>query len=172
FACLALLLLACGGGGSGDGPTAPGHTDPARNAPGVHAVLGAGVTDTIDAQPLQALVVEVRGPDGQLATGAVVRFEAQPPADTTRKNEPAVSVCALTAPTCGQSVSQFTSDTTDAQGRAKATVRLGHVAGRAVVHLTVPEFGMEDSATFTVLPGVAARVRALAADTALAIGAT
>ncbi len=172
--CLALLVAACGGGG--DGPTAPGPgpSQPARNAPGVHAVLGAGITDTIDAQPLQALVVEVRGPDGQLATGAVVRFQAQPPADTTRRNEPAVSVCALTAPTCGQSgsVSQFTTDTTDAQGRAKASVRLGHVAGRAVVQLTVPEFGMEDSATFTVLPGVAARVRALATDTALAIGAT
>jgi len=167
-ACLALLVAACGG----DGPTEPAHREP-----GVHAMLGAGVTDTIDAQPLQALVVEVRGPSGRLASGAVVRFEAQPPADTTRRNEAAVFVCPLTAPTCGQNVSygpglQFSSDTTDAQGRAKVTVRLGHVAGPAVVRLTVPEFGLEDSATFTVLPGAAARVRATVADTVLAIGAT
>lgn len=165
-ACLALVVAACGG----DGPTEPAHKEP-----GVRAMLGAGVTDTIDAQPLQALVVEVRGPRGQLASGAVVRFQAQPPADTTRRNEAAMFVCPLTAPTCGQSGSygvgpQFTTDTTDAQGRAKATVRLGHVAGRAVVRLTVPEFGLEDSATFTVLPGAAARVHAIAADTVLAIG--
>lgn len=177
-ACLALLLAACGG----DTPTGPGHNGSAQNQPGVHAVLGAGVTDTIDAKPSQALVVEVRGPGGQLASGAVVRFEAQPPSDTTRRNEIAVSMCPLIQPTCGQATGLFgisstaglqsISDTTDAHGRATVTVQLGHVAGRAVVRLTVPEFGLEDSATYTVLPGAAARVYALAADTALTIGAS
>lgn len=176
-ACLVLLVVACGG----DTPTGPGHDGSAQNQPGVHAVLGAGVTDTIDAEPLQALVVEARGPGGKLASGVVVRLEAQRPADTTRKNEIAVSMCPLIQATCGQPSGlygppsyglQAISDTTDANGRVKVIVKLGHVAGQAVIRLTVPEFGLEDSARYTVLPGAAARVHALVADTALAIGAT
>lgn len=176
FICFTLLLAACGGG---DGPTGP-----SGNQPSVRAVLGAGVVDTIDAQPLQALVVEVRGQGGELASGTIVRFESQPPADTMRRYEAAVYVCALAAPTCGSfggyyggyygggsSGDQFATDTTDAQGRAKVTVRLGRVAGRAVVRLEVPEFGLADSATFTVTPGAGVGVLASPADTALEIGA-
>ncbi len=164
--CLALLLAACGG----DGPTGPG---PALDEPGVRAVLGAGITDTVDAQPLQALVVEVRGAGGVVAgSGVVVRFQSQPPADPTRQFEAAVHVCPLDAPTCGLFGAQFATDTTDAHGRAKVTVKLGSVAGRAVVRLTVPELGVEDSATFTVRPGAIAGVLASAADTALDVGAT
>ena len=174
FICCTLLLAACGG----DGPTGP-----PRNQPSVRAVLGAGVVDTIDAQPLQALVVEVRGQGGELTSGTIVRFESQPPADTMRRYDAAVYVCSLAAPTCGSggyyggfygggaSGDQFATDTTDAQGRAKVTVRLGHVAGRAVVRLEVPEFGLADSATFTVMPGAGVRVLASPADTSLEIGA-
>lgn len=139
-------------------------------------MLGAGVTDTIDAQPLQALVVEVRGLDGKLASGATVRFEAQPPADTSRRYEPAIYVCALTAPTCGLDGGfgslAFAVDTTDEKGQAKAIVRMGRVAGEAIIRLSVPEFGVVDSARFTVTPGSPARVFALATDTALDVGAT
>jgi hypothetical protein len=138
-------------------------------------VLGANVTDTVDAQPLQALVVEVRGTGGQLVSGAVVRFEAQPPTDTTRRNDIAVSLCPLNASTCNsdaRNALRFVTDTSDAQGRAKVIVRLGHVLGQAVVRLTVPELGLVDSATFTVAPGAAAHVHIVAGDTALAIGAT
>ena len=168
---LSLLLAACGG--SGDGPTDPTET----RKPGIRAVAGAAVTDTIDAQPLQALVVEVRRPDGEIARGAVVRFEAQPPADTARRAEAAVYVCTLVAPVCGPSAfgastGLFASDTTDAEGRAKATIRLGRVAGRAVVRITVPEYGLSDSAAFTVTAGAARGVRSAAADTGLDIGAT
>ena len=109
-----LSLAACGSGG--DGPTDP--PDPVI-APGVRAVAGASVADTIDAQPIQVLVVEVRRPDGALARGAVVRFEAQPPADGARRAEAGVYVCPLSAQTCGPGGAsgqgaQFTSDTTDA----------------------------------------------------------
>ncbi len=166
-AFLVFFLAACGG----DGPT-----DPRNDEPGVRVMLGAGVTDTIDAQPLQALVVEVRGLDGNLASGAIVRFEAQPPADTSRRYESAIYVCALTAPTCGLGggfgYTAFTVDTTDDKGQAKAIVRLGRVAGRAVVRISAPEFGVGDSATYTVTPGSPARVLALATDTAMDIGAT
>jgi hypothetical protein len=138
-------------------------------------VLGAGVTDTIDAQPLQALIIQVRGQGGVTGSGVIVRVEAQPPDDTTRRYEAAVYVCAITAPTCGSFTgygSQLVIDTTDAQGRVKVTVRLGSVAGRAVVHLIVPELGLGDSATYTVTPGNPSGVIAQAIDTALDIGAT
>ena len=70
-ACLALLVAACGG----DGPTEPAHKEP-----GVCAVLGAGVIDTIDAQPLHALVVEVRGPGGRFCETSLPSeyFHAEP----------------------------------------------------------------------------------------------
>lgn len=165
-ACLALtpaLLLACGGG---DGnPLRPAFT-------GIRAVAGAGVTDTIFAALKQALIVEVRDANGKPAPGVVVRFEAQPPADTLRRYEPALFVCSLSASSCVGYGTQFYTDTTDSQGRAKAIIRLGQVAGRAVVNLGVPELGLEDSASFTVTPGAAARVRAIVPDTGLDIGQT
>ena len=162
-----VVVGACGG----EGPT-----DPSRNGDGgVRTLLGAGVTDTIDAQPLQALVVEVRDTDGDLLPGALVRFEAQRPADSTRASEPAIFVCRLSVPSCGGSgyyaSSEFTVDTTDAQGKAKAMVRLGHVAGRASVRIAVPELGVVDTAEYTVLPGAVARVIA-PADTTLRLGVT
>lgn len=157
---LVLAYTACGG----DGPTQPGS-----QFTGVRATLGANATDTVLALQPQALIVEVRGTDGRAAKGVTVRFEAQPSADTTRRNEAAINVCQLTSSTC---TSPFVSDTTDDQGHAKAMVRMGTVAGKAVIRLLVPELGMVDSVTFTVTPGAAARVRALTADTALDIGAT
>jgi hypothetical protein len=166
-----VVLLACGGdrGGGGGDITHPFGS-------GIRAVAGANVTDTVDALQTQALVVEVRDPAGKPAPGAVVRFEAQPPADSTRRSEPALYVCPLSVQTCGGSYyglsSQFTTDTTDVQGRAKAMIRLGRVAGRAVVRLSVPEFGMVDSTAFTVAPGAVARVQSLAPDTGLVIGAS
>lgn len=169
--CLALLLAACGG----DGPTTPGDTgtgptEPVHGDPGLHVMLGAGVTDTIDAELPQALVVEVRRADGLVATGAVVRFEAQPPADTSRRHEAVVSLCSVKASPCSlDSRLQFAVDTTNADGRARIIVRMGQAAGHGVVRLTVPELALADSATYTVLPGAAARVRAVSADTVLTI---
>jgi hypothetical protein len=88
---LAAALIACD-----DAPLTP-----PVGAPGVRPVLGANVTDTVDALLAQALVVEVRNLDGRLASGVVIRFNAEPPRDTTRRTEPALFVCSLSAPTCG-----------------------------------------------------------------------
>lgn len=163
YGCLALSVFAC------DEPP----TEPVVREASVRATLGTGITDTIDAQSLQALLAEVRGSDGKLAVGAMVRFQAQPSADSTRRSEPAIFVCSLGAQNCGPiSGTALAVDTTDSQGRAKALVRLGHVAGRAVIRMNVPEFGLLDSATYTVNPGAVARIRAPLADTALDIGQT
>jgi hypothetical protein len=160
---LILLLANCGG----DGPTGLG------GKPGVRAVAGAGVTDTVDAQPLQALVVEVRGDNGALASGVVVRFEPRPASqDGGYYYEPTVRVCPLSALNCDGYFGQVATDTTDAHGRAKMTVRLGRVAGPGAVRLVVPEFGLADSATFTIKAGAVAAVRAVGDDPTLDIGAT
>jgi hypothetical protein len=159
---ISLVLLLCN---CGDGPTGPGAK------PGVRAVAGAGVTDTVDAQPLQALVVEVRGENGSLASGVVVRFEPKPTSEATYY-EPTVYVCPLSALDCGYYGGLLATDTTDANGRAKVTVRMGRVAGQGVVRLVVPEFGLADSVAYTITPGAAAEVRALGADPGLDIGGT
>ena len=166
---VALLLMAC-------------HTEvliaPDPGHAGLQVVAGGDVTDTIEAQPLQALIAEVRGSDGQPAQGLVVRFESLPSADTTRRTDAAVYVCQLTAPTCGQtstlltSASLFATDTVDAKGRAKAIVRLGRIPGKAFVRISVPELGLVDTVAYTVLTGAPGGVRGSAADTGLTIGAT
>jgi hypothetical protein len=161
---IAILFAAC----HGDGSTGPG-----THFTGIRAVAGANATDTVQALQAQALVVQVRTDGGAIARGVVVRFESQPPADTTRRYEPAVFVCSLSTAACGDTYSnQFVTDTTDAEGRAKAIIRMGTVAGRAVVKLGVPELGMVDSVAFTVTPGAVARVHRIAADTGLDIDAT
>jgi hypothetical protein len=159
---LILLLASCG-----EDPIGPG------GEPGVRAVAGAGITDTVDAEPLQALVVEVRDQNGALASGVVVRFEPK----ASPYYYETVVVCPLSAVHCGAylghgAFGQIVTDTTDARGRAKVLVGLGHVAGPGVVRLVVPELGFADSATFTITPGAAAGVRAVDADPGLDIGGT
>jgi hypothetical protein len=162
--CLALQLASCGGDG---GPSAPPEA-------GIRAILGAGITDTVDAQPLQALVVEVRGSGGVLASGVLVRFQAVPSADTARRLETPVFLCDISDPFCGDFVLGHVviTEPTDAQGRAKITVRLGTIAGPAIVRLTVPDLGLADSVTYTVTPGAAAGVIPQSRDTSLDIGST
>ena len=161
---ISLILLLSNCGGDSTGPA---------GKPGIRAVAGAGITDTVDAAPLQALVVEVRGPTGALASSVVVRFEAKL-ADETQPyySEPTMRVCPLSALDCGAYGGQLAIDTTDARGRANVTVRMGRVAGPGVVRLTVPELGLGDSATFTITPGAAVAVRAIDPETVLEIGGT
>jgi len=159
---LILLLANCGGDSTG----------PGSGKPGIRAVAGAGITDTVDAAPLQALVVEVRGQDGALASGVVVRFEPKPVDETQPYySEPTMRVCPLSAQNCAAYYGVVT-DTTDTRGRAKVTVQLGRVLGPGVVRLTVPEFGLSDSATYTITAGAPAAVIVAGGDTTLDIGGT
>ena len=162
---VAALLGACGG----DGPTE------VRNTPGIRAVAGANVSDTVLTQPLQALVVEVRGASGGLASGVTVRFEVKPADDSTRRSETPLYVCPLAVVQCGGQYgygSTATADTTDASGRAKVTVRLGTVAGAAYVRVSVPEFGLIDSVPFTVRPGGAKSAGFASRAVSVAVGGT
>jgi len=150
-----------------------GPGDQGLDKPGISLVAGAGITDTIDAAQLQALVVQVRGSDGKLVSGTLVRFDAMPTEDSTRRFEPAIVVCVLSVPSCESYGNRsFATDTTDERGRAKVLIRLGRVAGRAVVKVTVPEFALVDSAIYTVTPGALHAVRASPRTLSLAIGGT
>src|SRR5258708_8784515 len=59
-------------------------------------IAGAGIIDTVTAQPSQALVVEVRGPDASPATGTTVRFLSLP-IDTTHRYSLGVLVSSPTS---------------------------------------------------------------------------
>lgn len=159
---LIFLLASCGGDSIGP-----------SNDPGVRAVAGAGITDTVDAEPSQALVVEVRDQNGALASGVEVRFEPK----ASPYYYETLLVCPLSAVHCAayfghDYFGQVVTDTTDARGRATVLVGMGRVAGPGVVRLVVPELGFADSVTFTITPGAAAGVRADDADPGVYIGGT
>lgn len=170
----ACLAAACGGSLS------PDESTPARAAAGIRAVSGASIRDTVQSSPLQSLVVEVVGPDGALARGIAVRFEPVAPADSARRAERALYACASAVVACGPSSDpsagsasgELALDTTDAGGRASATIRLGTMAGTARVRISVPQLGLVDSVTVEVLPGAATRFRMRTRDTVTIVGVT
>ena len=112
-------------------------------------IAGGEIVDTIQARPLQALVVEIHDSTGAPARGRLVRFEALPPDDPKRRNEAAILVSTLTS---SQFVN-FAVDVVDSLGRAKVFIALGTVAGTSRLRASVPELGLVDTVTFTVKPG-------------------
>jgi hypothetical protein len=145
------LVLACGEG-----------TSPSSGRTGIRLLAGSGQTDTVDAVLAGALVVEVRDTLGTLASGQVVRFEAT--ADTL----PVVGVADLAS----EDFAGFAAVTTNSQGQAAVLVRLGPKAGTARVGISVPVFGLADSARFTVRPGAPCSVNGEPADTTVGLGAS
>lgn len=152
-----LVLAACGGDSTG----------PKHPPTPLTIVAGANVTDTVQATPVQALVVEVRDAYDKTIPGEIVRFEPQPANDSLNRGGWAIAVGTLTS-------TYFSTapviDTTDAKGRAMVTVQLGSVAGPAAIVVKVPELGVADTARYTVTPGNAARLVMRIRDTALYAG--
>ena len=130
------LVVGCGGDS-----TAP----PTQS--GLRIDAGANVTDSISAALTQALIVEVRKPNGSEVSGAVVRFTALP--NDSLPYASAIAVANLNS----EFFSNFVSDSTDAHGHAAVLVELGSVAGKAGIVITVPELGLTDTAWYTVKPG-------------------
>lgn len=163
-AAAAVAVLGCGG----DGATAP-----RKVAPSLRVVAGGGTADTV-LTPLDApLVAEVRDTLGRPVAGAVVRFDVAPVAalaGTPRAAEAAAYVCASLTTSCGpDAVSTTLFDTTGADGRASAPVRLGTIAGKAKVYATadLSSAALRDSAIFTVQPGAAAQILLSPRDTVI-----
>lgn len=133
---------------------------------GLQIDAGADVSDTIGVAFAQALVVEVRKPDGSVVRGAVVRFTALPIDSLPYAS--AIGVATLNS----QYFSNFATDSTDADGRAAILVELGSVAGKAGIVVTVPEMGLTDTAWYTVKPGRPAHLGLGVRDTVVRQGAT
>lgn len=138
-----------------------------RLEPGVRITAGDQVTDSIDAVPVQALVVQVASPDGEPAAGAVVQFES---VLVGTDFETAVSV--WVAPLGSNEFESFVAATTDQDGRASVRVTLGSRAGQGGVKATVPAFGYQTTAGYTVQPGAPFTVTSAPADTTLYVGRT
>jgi Tol biopolymer transport system component len=147
----------------------------------VNVVAGALVTDTVLAAPGQPVVVEVRDADGRVVRGAVVRFESELPPDTTRPYEYAMYVCAVRPTRCGiedegrddgayYGTETFAIDTTDASGRAQASLRFGTVAGPTGVVVKAVAAGLVDTVAYTVAAGSVAGVVFTPEDTVLFAG--
>ncbi len=126
-------------------------------------IAGGGRSDTVAARPLQALVVRLRGTDGRPVAGEVVRFETLQP-------DSAAPGAVLVSATGASAYGPLLADTTNASGEASALLVYGWTAGTARLGVSSPRFGIQDTVTFTVLPGAATMVVAAPADTAVYVG--
>lgn len=139
--------------------------------PRVSVVAGDAISDTVQAGLTQLLETEVLGRNGKPAARLAVRFEVLTHTDPNRAPDAFVSVCTASSNVCADN-SRLHTVTTDAKGRVQARVRLGTIAGGGRVQISVPEYGIADTATYTMLPGSAVKLRAQIADTTLEIGTT
>ena len=133
---------------------------PPTGPPGITIIAGAGVADSIDARPAQALVVEVYTATGAPARHAVVRF-AGLPTGTGPLPQTSVRVGRIGQ----QPIRALAVDTTDGLGRASVVVALGAVAGPGGVEIAIPELGFADTAEYTIQPGHAADLVTEPSDT-------
>lgn len=156
----ALLLLAVGACACSDS-NAPEFT-------GIRILSGEGATDTIGAELTQAVVAELRDERGRPVPDHVLRFTAV----LIDEAQPARGYTATVSRVDENAFSSFSSDRTDASGRARALVKLGLKAGTAMVIVTDPDQGIADTATFTIQPGAAVRLLAAPKDTSIYVGRT
>lgn len=160
----ALLLVATLGASvacGSEGPSGPGE----RLEPGIHVVAGADLADTAWATPVQALSVRIVGPDRRARPGLEVRFESVLVSGRYGSTA-SVLVTDVASSTFGIS----STDTTNAEGRATARVRLGEVAGPGAVVVSVAELALQDTARYTVRPGTATRLVIAPEDSAMYVG--
>jgi len=139
---------------------------PGGGHPGLTLIGGYNLTDTITAQPARALVVEVRDNRGAIVPrGTIVRFS--PVATSYFYFDSEMLVGALTSTSFDISATEET----DGAGRASVMVQMGTKAGPARIAISVPTFGLQDTARYTVLPGQPSEIHIMPGDTAIYAGA-
>jgi hypothetical protein len=136
-------------------------TEPRPSVERLKVITSPVTTDTVEAEPVQAIVVEVRTATGAAESGILVRFEALP--TDPESYLPSMSV----RPVDGSGFGQFASATSDARGLAEVQIRYGAIAGIGRIVLGVPELGIADTLSFTVKPGALTAVRIAPKDTAI-----
>lgn len=155
--CFALCAIGAAACRDSTAPPPPG------GLPGLRIVAGDGAIDTIGAVVSQAVIAELRDNDGRPIAGAIVQFES-----LENLGDPWLWVRRLDADFFKPSVV----DTTDANGRAKAQVELGYIAGSALLRITSAAVEAVDTVRFTVSPGQASRVMLTPRDATVYPGAT
>ena len=150
FVAALMIVAACGSDGTG----------PGNRPPPLRIVSGGGLSDTIQTRLTAALVVEVHDSSGGSGAGRIVRFESLPPTNVTVAN------------LASNTYSTFLADSADAEGRATALIALGNIAGTAQLRVSVPEFGIVDTVSYTVLPGNPTKLTITPRDTTVQPGAT
>ena len=158
-----LLLAVAGASAScGDGESvAPDN----NGTPTLALVGGATGSDTIGTVLVQGLIVEVKGAGGTPLSGIAVRFDALHATDST-----GTFPTTFIAPRLSTNFQTFLGDTTDAKGRVVAVVRLAFRTGAGGVVVSIPEFGLTDTAKYTVHPGRVRHVQVAPADTLISVG--
>jgi hypothetical protein len=137
-----------------------GGTEPSLDS-GLTVTSGAGITDTVEAELPNPLVVQLVDSAGAPIAGQQIQFESRDCAD----------LCPVyLAPLGGSEYVTAVRDTTDAQGTAAVRVKLGFPAGEGLVRVTAIESGVVTTATYIVAPGQPAFVGAGPVDTTLYVG--
>lgn len=124
----------------------------------IHRVDGPEETDTVDARPAQALVVQLTNEEGEPEPGVAIVFE-----------EPELRLL-VADPDSGGGFRSTVSVETDEEGTAEVRIRFGAAAGPAELWATAPLFGTRDTSRFTVLPGQLADFGLLPRDTLVHVG--
>ncbi|HEU4453496.1 MAG TPA: hypothetical protein VFR81_10580 [Longimicrobium sp.] len=138
------------------GPSAP----PA----GLVLLAGAGIADTVDAEPGTKLRIGVRGPNGKPAANTTVQLSG-----VVAPVGP-FSFEVQSAPAGEGAFGYTASGVTNAQGIIEFRVKLGTRVGPARLVVSAFGLGLQDTARYTILPGRAAEVRSLPEDTTVLIG--
>jgi hypothetical protein len=147
-----IVLAACRG-------SDPSPVDP---SPGpIVVVRGSRAIDTVGARLTTPLTVRVTDVGGRPVVGATILFAS----DTTRRAR------VLFATPASAPLSNTATTNTDRAGQASVTLRMGDVAGVAVVQITVPSLGASRTDSVSIKPGAPAGFR-VQADTAVFIGNT
>ena len=150
----AIGLAGCGG----NDPGGPSPTS------GLILVSSPSPTDTIDARPVQGLVVELKDPAGHPVSGATIRFTA------LAQGSGSQSSGMLVSPAGSGNFTPFAVSTTNERGRAVVVVRFGSLAGPGRIEVVAPELGQADTARFTIQPGGAAALQLAPRDSAITTG--
>jgi hypothetical protein len=153
-AVFVVLLSSCGGDAGGV------VTPPPKSQ--LRIVAGQGTSDTIQTALVQPLVIEV-DVGGAAAVGMGVRIDALSANDPTRLGESTI----LLAGSRGGQLAPSILTTTDASGRVSVWPVFGTIAGITRVVVTAPTLNLTDTATFTVMPGVAVAINLAVRDTAM-----
>jgi hypothetical protein len=112
--------------------------------------------------------IQVNDASGQPLRNAEVKITPvmRPAACATCPAQPSLTV----RPEGGGAWSAGVTDTTDADARVRAQVRLGHLAGAAGLVVEVPSKGLVDTLPLKITPGAAHSVQLFPEDTAVQVG--